>query len=252
MLHHVVTTARAFVKPCRDALVDALLPPRCLSCGDEVESQGGICGSCWNKLHFIAAPYCPCCGHPFDMAMPEGALCGACVREAPAYQSARSVLVYDAPSRKLIHALKYYDRTELAMTLGRWMARAGAELLEESDLICPVPLHWRRIWSRRYNQSQFLAKELGRLSGLPVDGGLLLRRRHTPPQATLSREQRQRNVRGIFMVNPDRKAMVKGKRVLLVDDVYTTGATIRACTRMLLRAGAAEVRVLTLARTVIS
>ena len=150
----------------------------------------------------------------------------------------------------MVHALKYQDRTDLAPTMGRWMARAGRDLLEEADVLIPVPLHWRRGWSRRYNQSGALARVIARHSGIPVAPDALRRVRPTQQQVGLSRTDRARNVQGAFKAAADRPAEIHGRRIVLIDDVLTSGATVDACARALLRARAAQVDVLVFARVV--
>jgi ComF family protein len=172
------------------------------------------------------------------------------IANPPAYSRARSAVRYDDVARTLVHALKYQDRTDLAPAMGRWMARAGKELLGEADMLVPVPLHWRRGWSRRYNQSGALARVISRQSGVRVAAESLRRVRATEQQIGLSRAQRASNVQGAFEVAADRMADIQGRRVILVDDVLTTGATVDACARALLRAKAAQVDVLTFARVV--
>jgi len=159
-------------------------------------------------------------------------------------------MAYDDHSRGLVLGLKHGDRLEGAPTLARWMARAGRELLTDTDMIVPVPLHRWRLLSRRYNQSAVLTNRIAQLTGCPSMPDLLVRKRATPTQGGLSRSQRQKNVRGAFAVRSGRHSQVKGRNVLLVDDVMTTGATVDACTRVLERAGAQRVDVLTLARVV--
>lgn len=158
------------------------------------------------------------------------------------------MLRYDETTRALVARLKYADKTHLAPFLGHLMAAHGSEVLAEAELLIPVPLHWRRMLTRRYNQSLLLAREISRATGIPVAPGAMRRNRHTPPQASLTRKERLDNVRGAFAVTVRGKAAVTGKTVVLVDDVMTTGATILACCKTLKRARAGEVRVLTLAR----
>jgi len=172
------------------------------------------------------------------------------ISDPPAYGRARAAVRYDDVARTLVHALKYQDRTDLAPTMGSWMARAGDELLGEADVLVPVPLHWRRAWGRRYNQSGALAREIGRLSGVKVAIEALRRVKATEQQIGLSRAQRAANVQGAFKVAPDRMADIQGRRVVLIDDVLTSGATTDACARTLLRAKAAQVDVLVFARVV--
>lgn len=231
-------------------LLDVILPPHCLKCGTGVDEPGSLCATCWSEVAFLGPPACAACGLPFEFAVGSGALCASCVRHRPVYQRARAALVYDDASRDMILGFKHADRTEAAPAFGRWMARAGRDLVAEADLIAPVPLHWRRFWRRRYNQSALLAGAVGRETGLPVVPDLLVRKRATPSQGGLGAKARARNVQGAFAVNPRRLGRARGAKVLLIDDVYTTGATVEACARVLLRAGAAAVDVLTLARVV--
>lgn len=232
-------------------LLDAVLPARCLGCGAVVSAPGALCAGCWAGLRFLGPPHCACCGYPFAFAPGEGdALCGGCLRARPAFRQARAVLAYDAASRGMLLAFKHGDRTDAAPAFGAWLARAGAPLLAEAELVVPVPLHWSRLFSRRYNQSALLALAVGRLAGLPVAPDLIVRRRRTRSQGGLGRAGRRRNVQGAFAVPRRRRARLAGRHVLLVDDVYTTGATADACARALLQAGAAAVDLLTLARVV--
>ena len=229
--------------------LDSALPRLCPACRDLITEQG-VCPGCWSKLAFIAAPYCPRLGIPFAYDPGPGILSMQAIADPPAYQRARAAVRYDDVARTLVHALKYQDRTDLAPAMGRWMARAGRELLGEADVLVPVPLHWRRGWSRRYNQSGALARAIGRQSGVKVAAEALRRVRATEQQIGLSRSQRASNVQGAFKVAPDRMADIQGRRVVLVDDVLTSGATVDACARALLRAKAAQVDVLVFARVV--
>ena len=172
------------------------------------------------------------------------------IADPPAYQRARAAVRYDDVARTLVHALKYQDRTDLAPSMGRWMARTGGELLGEADVLVPVPLHWRRGWSRRYNQSGALARVIERQTGVPVHSDALRRIRPTQQQIGLNRSERARNVQGAFKVAAERSAGIQGRRVILIDDVLTSGATVDACARALLRAKAAQVDVLVFARVV--
>lgn len=229
--------------------VDVILPPTCLSCRTPVGDKGGLCPPCWVRAGFIERPYCERLGTPF--ASDQGSLISpAALAEPPAYARARAAARYSDVVRDLIHLLKYGDRLDLSDALGRWMARAGAELLSDADLLVPVPLHWTRLWQRRFNQSSALAQAIARRSGVPVADHLLARARATPPQFGLARKERARNVQGAFEVPKPARAQVKGKKLVLVDDVLTTGATADACAKALLRAGASRVDVLVLARVV--
>ncbi len=230
--------------------LDVLLPPQCLRCGALVDAPGVLCPSCWERIVFLGPPQCDACGLPFEYDVGEGALCGACTRKRPQFHRARAAMVYDDASRRLVLAFKHGDRTDTAPAFGRWLVRAGSDLIADADVVAPVPLHWTRLFARRYNQAALLGYAVGRLAGVPVVPDLLVRRRRTASQGRLSPSARYRNLRGAFAAARSRVAVIKGRRVLLVDDVLTTGATAAACARTLLRAGARAVDVLTLARVV--
>lgn len=230
--------------------VDRLLPPRCLGCGAIAPNDGALCGSCWGGISFIERPWCACCGLPFEFDIADGALCGGCAARQPAFDAARAALRYDDASRPLILSFKHGDRMQAARHFGGWMARAGAELVQRADLVAPVPLHWRRLVARRYNQSAELARGVAAGGGVELCVDLLRRTRATPSQGGLNRRARRLNVRGAFAVSPRRQAAIRRARILLVDDVLTTGATVEAAARTLKRAGASQVDVLVLARVV--
>jgi len=229
--------------------LDIALPTLCVACRDPVEGEG-VCADCWAKMSFIAPPFCPRLGIPFVYDPGPDMLSMEAIANPPAYTRARAAVRYDDVARTLVHALKYQDRTDLAPAMGRWMARAGKELLTEADWLIPVPLHWRRAWHRRYNQSGVLARIIERQSGVKARGDVLRRVRATEQQGGLSRPQRASNVQGTFKVSADRQSEIQGRRVILIDDVLTSGATVDACARALLRAKAAQVDVLVFARVV--
>jgi ComF family protein len=247
---------RGALNACRDVLahlpklaLDIALPTLCVSCREPVDGEG-VCASCWAKLSFIEPPYCPRLGIPFVYDPGPELLSMEAIASPPAYQRARAAVRYDDVARTLVHSLKYQDRTDLAPAMGRWMARAGQELLADADVLVPVPLHWRRGWSRRYNQSGALARAISRQSGVKLASEALRRIRPTEQQIGLSRPQRAANVQGAFKVAAERSADIAGRRVILIDDVLTSGATTDACARALLRAKAAQVDVLVFARVV--
>jgi len=230
--------------------LDFVLPPLCFGCRGAVETQGGLCSTCWSRLKFITRPHCEACGYPFPHEMPKGMLCAACHQKKPEYDKALAALAYDPSSRPLVLSFKHGERTEGLKTMARWMKTAGEELLSDTGLIVPVPLHPRRLWRRRYNQSALLALALGAEAGKAVDVLALARKKNTPSQGGLNRHQRRRNVRAAFQVPKNKGGQVKGKNILLVDDVMTTGATVENCARALKKAGAGKIYVLTLARVV--
>ena len=231
------------------AVLDIALPTLCVSCREPVAGEG-VCAKCWAKLSFIAPPFCARLGIPFVYDPGPGLLSMQAIADPPAYQRARAAVRYDEVARTMVHALKYQDRTDLAPAMGRLMARAGQELLGDADALVPVPLHWRRGWSRRYNQSGALAGVISKSANLPVIGNALHRVRPTLQQVGLSRADRTLNVQGAFKVPPENKSIVQGRRIVLIDDVLTSGATVDACARALLRARAASVDVLVFSRVV--
>lgn len=230
-------------------IADTFWPPACPVSGRPVGEAGTLHPESWRQLHFITAPHCRQCGLPFAFAVEGLQRCAGCIAVPPPYARARAAIAYDEASRPLVTALKYRDRTQLAGMLAGWMLRAGNEVLQEAELLIPVPLHQRRLWQRRYNQSALLTRELSVRSHVPCMFDVLTRRRHTRPQTGLTAKQRQRNVQGVFAVRPGREAAVAGKHIVLIDDVMTTGATLHACCKPLLKAGATQVSVLTVART---
>ena len=231
-------------------VIDVLLPPRCLACGEIVSADGALCPACWSTLAFIGPPCCRQCGTPFAFDPGDGAVCGECARRPPLFERARAALRYDEASRGLILGFKHADRTHAAPAFAAWMVRAAGSLLAEAEVIVPVPLHWTRLVRRRYNQAALLALAIGRIGNRAVVPDALIRRRRTPSQGQMRRLGRFRNVAGVFAVHPRRADRIAGRRVLLVDDVLTTGATVEACIRALRAGGAKTVDVLTLARVV--
>jgi ComF family protein len=232
------------------AALDLLLPPVCLTCDRPVDAPGRFCAACFARTAFITEPCCTACGHPFSYAGqggPDG-LCSACRTAPPPWVRARGALRYDAQTARLILGFKYADRPELAAALAPMMARAGAALLREAELIVPVPLHRRRLFVRRYNQAALLARALSRLARVPAALDLLRRVRRTAPLGDLGRAARAERLAGAIAAHPARAPLAVGRRVLLVDDVMTSGATAAACTEALLAAGARAVDVLVAAR----
>lgn len=231
-------------------ILNLLFPPQCLNCDVRVPTHGTLCLPCWQQIQFISEPMCHACGLPFDYDIGENALCAPCLSESPLYSRARAAFRYDEHSRKLITRFKYSDQTQLAEIYGAWLAKAGGQLLAQTDIIIPVPLHYFRFVHRRFNQSALLTKVLSKKTGVKHLQNALKRSRRTVPQTGLTRKQRETNVKGAFTINKRYAGVIKGKNILLVDDVYTTGSTIEQCTKILLKAGAAQVNVLTLARAI--
>ena len=233
-----------------ETVADIVLPPLCLSCRASVQGHGGVCAACWREIDFIEHPRCDRLGVPLPYPSGETIVSAAALADPPQYGRARAVARYDGTLRKLVHGLKYRDRHEGIKLFARWMIQAGGDLLADADLLVPVPLARMRLWTRRFNQSGLLAKEISRLSGIPENPFVLQRTRRTASQVGLSSEQRRRNVAGAFDVPGTHRAMIDGRKLVLIDDVITTGATANACARTLLGAGAARVDVLALGRVV--
>jgi ComF family protein len=242
-LKRAAGAARAVLR----ATLDLALPPLCAACREPVDGKG-LCPACWSKLSFITRPYCERLGIPFVYDPGPGILSMEAIADPPAYARARAAVRFDDISRALVHGLKYGDRLDLAPMMGRWISHAGRELLAEADALVPVPLHWRRQWARRFNQSAMLAAAITAESGVPIATGALKRVKATAQQVGLSRTERAANIQGAFRVPEDGKTAVAGRRLILVDDVLTSGATVEGCARALLRAGAANVDVLIFAR----
>lgn len=229
---------------------DLVWPPVSLLSYEPVSAHGQLSPGDWSKIVFLDDPQCASCGFPFDWPPGEGAVCGPCAARTPAFDTARSAFVYTPESRRLVLSLKHGGRVDGLAAFGGWMHRAGRTMLAEADFLIPVPLHPRRLRQRRFNQSLLLAGAVSRRSGTKCDPHILMRRRPTPSQGGQSAKGRRRNVAGAFAVRAGAKARVKDARLVLIDDVFTTGATLEACARALKRAGAARVDALTLARVV--
>ena len=231
-------------------ILNFLLPPRCMCCGKILADDNGLCPECFNQMTFISMPYCKHCGLPFAdrSLLNRDMICPVCIREKKSpFRMERSALKYDLASKKAILAFKFMDKTENAKVFAKWLKIAGQDIFTAGvDVFIPVPLHYRRLIMRRYNQSALLAVALSRLTKIPADFSSLVKFRSTKPQAALLGQARRKNIRNAFKVkHPER---IKGKRIVLIDDVLTTGSTVRECAKVLLNAGAVSVDVLTIAR----
>lgn len=231
-------------------MLDWALPPLCPICRDPISDPAALCPACWSRLSFITRPYCERLGIPFAYDPGPGVLSMQAIADPPSYHRARAAVRYDDIARDLVHAFKYGDRLDLAPTLGRWMANAGRELREGADALVPVPLHWRRLWARRFNQSAALSRVIAAEWSVPIVHSALKRVKATAQQVGLSKAERAHNVQGAFRVVPDLTSEIRGRRLVLIDDVLTSGATTDACARALLRAGAERVDALVFARVV--
>jgi len=232
-------------------ILNLLYPPLCVACRARVSKAHALCPSCWNAISFIEGAMCVRCGAPFDIDPGGETVCGACLRKPHDFAHGRSLFRYDDASKPLILAFKHGDRLDHAPAFAQWLQRAGAPLFADIDVIVPVPLHRWRLFRRRYNQSAVLAERVARLTQRKHDPLLLERTRATKSQGEMaSAKARRRNVLSAFRVPKDKRNEVRQRKILLVDDVFTTGATLDACARALKRAGAARVDALTLARVV--
>jgi ComF family protein len=227
---------------------DVLFPPVCPGCRRQVAQPGTLCGKCWPRLRLLERPWCEVTGLTFSCDMGEGLVSAEAIANPPAYDRARAAVAYTDIARRMVQGLKFRDRTELAPWMARWMARAGKELIDECAVVVPVPLHRARFLFRGFNQAAELARALAARSGLEYAPQALTRVRSTRQQIGLGQAQRERNVRGAFRVPDGARIHIQGRRVLLVDDVLTTGATVSACARALKRSGARAVDVLAFAR----
>jgi ComF family protein len=228
-------------------LVDFLTPPLCLSCQVPVTMAASLCLDCWQKLQFIDEPVCDVLGTPFAYDEGEGAVSPVAIANPPSWDRARASVVFDDASSQLVHLLKYQDRQEAGLAMARMMLGTARNLLPDTDVIVPVPLHRRRLWQRRFNQAAFLAEQISNASSRLWLHDVLLRVEATKSQVGLDAVERQKNVRRAFEVLLEKRPMIEGKSVLLVDDVRTTGATANACAETLKKAGAAQVNVLSFA-----
>ncbi|MFC3125928.1 ComF family protein [Pseudoroseomonas globiformis] len=251
-----IAAGRAALRRLGEGVLDAVLPPRCLACGEPVVSHGTLCSGCFAGLEAIGDPQCFRCGSPFvhegqastgEGSLGEGFLCNSCSEKPPVYGRARAAYLYNDGSKRLLLPLKHGDRTDLSRPLARRMAIAGRRILQDADLLIPVPLHHRRLLKRRYNQASLLAAELSRQSAVPWAPNLLRRHKRTPPLGPLGAFERREALADAFHLGQQR-SVVQGRRVVLVDDVLTSGATVGACATVLLSHGAAGVDVLAAAR----
>ena len=241
------------ISVCSNACINFLVPPRCANCNQISAHQTGICAACWNQIRFIERPYCEIMGTPFSVDLGEGTLSTQAIADPPPFARLRSAMIYDDIARRLISRFKFSDRIDLAPFIASVMARAGNELIEDANIIIPLPLHRWRLHSRRFNQAAELARLIHKktrpnnpaLAFLPM---ALSRNRNTRQQIGLTKDGRRRNVAGAFLVPTSMKPQLAQQRILLVDDIYTSGASVISATKALLRGGAASVDVLTFAR----
>lgn len=247
-LQEVALNGGSILSKFLERLLTILYPPLCFGCKQRVSACGTICPECWRGLQFITKPYCPVMGIPFVCDMGDGFLSGEALKNSYPFSRVRSAIVHKGVAQALVTRLKYGDRVELASFMANWMISAGREIIDDCDFIISVPLHFRRFLKRRYNQSAELARYIAGAQKKNFKPGWLVRCRHTRPQVNLSARERKLNVLNAFEVPDKVKKYLKGRSILLIDDVFTTGATATAAATTLKRAGARQVDVLTFSR----
>jgi len=238
----------SFAKTWLGAGLNLILPPRCPMTGALVGRNGTLAPDYWAKLTFIHDSYCDTCGAPFRQAMTPGMVCAGCLAEPPLFTRARAALRYDDASTAMILKFKHADGTHLGKIFAGWLQQFGGDVLHDADLLIPVPLHRWRLLKRRYNQAALLTTALSVQTGIPSAPHLLRRMRYTASQGHKSKTQRHDNIKAAFTVPENLRAAIKDKNIVLLDDVYTSGATVQECAKTLLKAGARQVSVLTVAR----
>lgn len=229
------------------AVINFILPPRCLACSELTVSKGEFCANCWSNFEFIAKPYCFSCGCKLDILILDNLWCGKCFANNPSYDKARSLLKFNEHSKKIIHAFKYQDKTAVAKTFAKLLCLRYSHDIEGIDLIVPVPMNRFKRLFRMYNPAFLLAKEIAITINKPIKPDMLIKTRWTKSQTSLTKSEREKNLVNSLKFN--KKHLIKNKKILLVDDVLTTGATVNKCSKLLKAAGASSVYVLTIAMT---
>lgn len=229
------------------AIIDYIFPIRCISCYELNIAEDGLCALCWSKLAFISKPYCQICGSYLEISILEEVTCSKCLINQPIYTSARSIMKFDEYSKILIHAFKYYDKTNLAKIFAKLICHRYENYINNVDLIIPVPMHKLKRLVRMYNHAYLLALAIAKIVNKPVYYDILIKTKWTKSQASLTKAQREKNLTGSFKINSGK--LLQNKKILLVDDVKTTGTTISKCTKLLKNYGAKDVYVVTIAST---
>jgi ComF family protein len=230
-------------------ILNLLFPTKCIVC-DGYHSQAEICSDCWSNFTFITKPCCYICSFPFNYDDDSEAICGGCISTKPIYNRAISILRYDSYSKDLIHKFKYQDQLHVLNYLVNLMSNMGKELLEEADIIVPVAMHRNKLLKRGYNQSALLAMTIAAKNKIQYFPQAIIRNNNSIAQVNLTKDQRLKNVKGDFSLNPKFSDLIRGKKILLIDDVITTGATISECCKALQKAGPSVILVLTLAKKI--
>lgn len=239
-----------FIEKTYRKLLDFILPPQCLNCHTPVLQQGGLCAGCWEKIAFISKSFCLFCGFPFNIQIENEGICGPCARQKPLFTRARAAIYYNEASKPMILRFKHADALHIAPLFVEWLYQAGHELFHQAEYLVPIPLHWSRLVYRGFNQAAVLSYKLSKKVKIPHLADLLERTRRTPPQGDLTAKEREKNVAHAFKLNKKYEQLIRGKHILLIDDVFTSGATVQACTKILKKSGAKQVDILTLARVI--
>lgn len=225
--------------------IELVYPPQCVTCEAATATPFSLCVNCWNAMELIARPYCERLGTPFQVDFGAGMLSPVAIADPPRFDRARAVARHQGTARELVNRLKYGERLDLSRLMAKMMVQAGREVLDDAELLVPVPMYRFRLWRRRYNQAALLANTIAGITGIPVSLDALQRVRHTRPQVGLGRSERQKNLVGAFKVPEQCQNLIAGRRVIVIDDVRTTGSTLNACAHILRKAGAARIDVLT-------
>lgn len=231
-------------------IIELIFPNQCLYCSKLIGQEGAFCNCCWKKLQFITDPKCNICSHPFEFQVADNLICAKCLSDKPSYDKAITVFRYNQIIKKVIGDFKYRDTTYLAKKFARILFNRASSEIDKTDFIIAVPLHKKRLRKRKFNQAILLTKELSKLSKKEFFYDFLLRIKNTTAQAGLRKKQREKNLRGAFALNEKYKEIVKGKKILLIDDVMTTGTTLENCAKVLKKSGAKEVNILVIAKRV--
>lgn len=239
-----------FTQKIGQKILNFILPPQCINCSTPVFQQGGLCATCWEKIAFISNPLCFVCGFPFNVQIENENICGPCARKKSLFTKARAAIYYNDASKPMILRFKHSDALHIAPLFVEWLYQAGQELFHQTDYLVPIPLHWSRLVYRGYNQAALLSQKLSKKTKIAHLPDLLERNRKTPPQGNLTAKEREKNVLNAFNLNKKYQNLIRDKHILLIDDVLTSGATVRACTKILKKSGAKQVNILTLARVI--
>jgi ComF family protein len=231
--------------------LNILIPHTCLGCRKVMPEESSLCPECWKKMDFLSTPFCPQCAQPFEVAAEQNLLCGKCLESLPAFSQTRALWVYNDASKSVILRFKHADATYAAPTFAKWLRRAGHDILHEADYLIPVPLHWTRLFKRKYNQAALLANCLSKETKIPCLPHSLKRIKATPPQGSFSFKERQKNTERAFFISSKEALPLQNKCVILIDDVMTSGSTVSACAATLLKSGVQKVYVLVLARALL-